>query len=63
MILNSLKEVAEVIVHVDPCEDPLCERCLQDQCQDRSQTGTTTVKSWRLEEVVMKREDRTGIKQ
>ncbi len=58
MILNTLDEVAEVIVHVDPCEDPLCERCLQAQCQDRSQAGTTTVKSWRVEEVVMKREDR-----
>jgi len=58
MILNTLDEVAEVIVHVDPCEDPLCERCLQAQCQDRSQAGPTTVKSWRVEEVVMKREDR-----
>jgi len=47
-----------VIVHVDPCEDPLCERCLQAQCQDRSQAGTTTVKSWLLDEVVLKREDR-----
>src|SRR5210317_181304 len=36
MILNTLDEVAEVIVHVYPCEDPLCERCLQAQCQDRS---------------------------
>ena len=56
MILNTLEEVAEVIVHVDPCEDPLCGRCLQVQCQDRSQAGTTTVKSWRVAEVVMKRE-------
>jgi hypothetical protein len=47
-----------VIVHVDPCEDPLCERCLQAQCQDRSQAGTTTVQSWLVEEVVLKREDR-----
>ena len=63
MILNSLKEVAEVIVHVDPCEDPLCGRCLQDQCQDRHQAGTTAVKSWRVEQVVMKRGDQTGSKQ
>lgn len=58
MILSTLRQVADVIVHVDPCEDPLCKRCLQAECQDRSQAGTTTVKSWRLEEVVMKREDR-----
>jgi cation diffusion facilitator family transporter len=55
MILNALDEVAEVIVHVDPCEDPLCERCLQAECQDRSQAGPITVESWRVEEVVMKR--------
>jgi cation diffusion facilitator family transporter len=58
MILNTLDEVAEVIVHVDPCEDPLCERCLQAECQDRSQAGITTVKSWQVEEVVMKRGER-----
>ena len=58
MILNTLDEVAEVIVHVDPCEDPLCERCLQAKCQDRSQAGPSTVKFWRVEEVVLKREDR-----
>ena len=58
MIVNTLDEVAEVIVHVDPCEDPLCERCLQAECQDRSQAGSTTVKSWRVEEMVLKREDK-----
>jgi cation diffusion facilitator family transporter len=58
MILDTLDEVAEVIVHVDPCEDPLCERCLQAECQDRSQAGITAVKSWRVEEVVLKRGER-----
>ena len=58
MILNKLDEVAEVIVHVDPCEDPLCGRCIQAECQDRSQSGTTTIKYWRVEEVVLKRQER-----
>jgi cation diffusion facilitator family transporter len=35
MILNTLEEVAEVIVHVDPCEDQQCERCRHDHCQDQ----------------------------
>jgi cation diffusion facilitator family transporter len=55
MILDSLREVAEVIVHVDPCEDPLCERCVQDHCQDRRKKSPITSKPWRLEEVVVKR--------
>ncbi|MGD8313999.1 MAG: cation diffusion facilitator family transporter [Syntrophobacterales bacterium] len=58
MILDTLDEVAEVIVHVDPCEDPLCKKCLQAECQDRSQAGITAVKSWRVEEVVLKRGER-----
>jgi cation diffusion facilitator family transporter len=58
MILDTLDEVAEVIVHVDPCEDPLCKKCLQAECQDRSQAGISTVKSWRVEEVVLKRGER-----
>jgi cation diffusion facilitator family transporter len=58
MILDSLSEVAEVIVHVDPCEDPLCERCRQDHCQDRNTAGTDTGKPWRVEEVVVTRADR-----
>ncbi len=55
MILDSLSEVVEVIVHTDPCEDPLCERCLQDYCQDRSKKTPITSEPWRLEEVVVKR--------
>lgn len=58
MILNSLVEVAEVIVHVDPCEDPLCERCQQYQCEDRSQASIGATRAWRVEEVVLKREHR-----
>ena len=58
MILSTLDEVSEVIVHVDPCEDPLCEKCLQAQCQDRSRDGTSTVTFWQVQEVVMKREER-----
>lgn len=58
MIVDSLSEVAEAIVHVDPCEDPLCERCRQDHCQDRSTAGTDTGKPWRVEEVVVTRADR-----
>jgi cation diffusion facilitator family transporter len=59
MILDSLSEVVEVIVHVDPCEDPLCERCLQHQCQDRSKESPFTSKPWRMEEVVAKRAHRS----
>jgi cation diffusion facilitator family transporter len=55
MILTSLSEVVEVIVHVDPCEDPLCERCSKHQCQDRSEESPATTELWRLEEVVVKR--------
>ena len=58
MILNTLDEVAEVIVHVDPCEDPLCERCLQAQCQDRSKESSGATKPWLLDEVVLKRQRR-----
>jgi cation diffusion facilitator family transporter len=58
MIVDSLSEVVEAIVHVDPCEDPLCERCRQDHCQDRSTAGTDTGKPWRVEEVVAKRANR-----
>ena len=58
MILDSLSEVVEVIVHVDPCEDPLCERCLQAYCQDRSKESLFTMKAWRIEEVVVKRAHR-----
>ena len=57
MMLNSLTEVEEVIVHVDPCDDPLCERCLQDPCQDRSKDNIGASETWRVEEVVMRRED------
>ena len=53
-LLSSLVEVEEVIVHVDPCEDPLCEWCLRDKCQDRSQEVIGGVKPWRVEQVVMK---------
>ena len=53
-ILNSLTEVAEVIVHVDPCEDPLCEWCVQDNCQDRSKDLFGAAKPWEVEKVVMK---------
>ena len=55
MILDSLPEVAEVIVHVDPCEDPLCKRCQQYKCEDRSQAKTASTTMWRVEEVVEKR--------
>ncbi|UCG11608.1 MAG: cation transporter [Deltaproteobacteria bacterium] len=59
LILDSLSEVVEVIVHVDPCEDPLCEFCRQDRCQDRNSVGTEADKPWRLEQLVAKREHRT----
>ena len=55
MILCTLSEVADVIVHVDPCEDPQCEWCRQDHCQDRSKESSSVVKPWLVEEVVMKR--------
>ena len=58
MIVNTLDEVAEVIVHVDPCEDPLCERCRQDHCQDRSKESSGATKPWLVDEVVLKREER-----
>ncbi len=55
-ILNSLKEVEEVIVHVDPCEDPLCQWCLQDKCQDRNKDSIGAAEPWLVEKVVMKRQ-------
>jgi cation diffusion facilitator family transporter len=55
IILDSLSEVVEVIVHVDPCEDPLCARCLQHQCQDRCTASASSTQLWRVEEVVVKR--------
>jgi len=60
MILSTLREVADVIVHVDPCEDPQCERCRQHDCQDRSKPVSGATKPWLLDEVVMTREDREG---
>jgi cation diffusion facilitator family transporter len=59
-ILASLSEVAEVIVHVDPCEDPWCEYCLQEPCQDRRAQGSSARKPWRVEEAVAKRAEREG---
>ena len=53
-ILSSLVEVEEVIVHVDPCEDPLCEWCMRDKCQDRSKDLIGEVEPWRVEKAVMK---------
>jgi cation diffusion facilitator family transporter len=55
-ILKSLREVAEVIVHVDPCEDPFCEWCLRDKCQDRGRDFVGAAKPWQVEKVVMKRQ-------
>jgi cation diffusion facilitator family transporter len=55
MILNSLPEVAEVIVHVDPCENPLCKHCQRYRCEDRSQENSGSTIIWRVEEVVVKR--------
>jgi cation diffusion facilitator family transporter len=55
MILDSLIEVVEVIVHVDPCEDPLCEYCAQDPCEDRNADGAKSVLAWSVEKVVDKR--------
>ncbi len=60
MILDSSDEVEEVIVHVDPCEDPLCERCLLHNCQDRSKASSATNRPWRVEEVVEKRPHRVN---
>ena len=60
MILNTLRRVADVIVHVEPCEDPQCERCRQHDCQDRSKPSSGATKPWLVEEVVLKREDRGG---
>ena len=58
MILSTLSEVADVIVHVDPCEDPQCERCRRDHCQDRSKESSGVPKPWLVNEVVLQREDR-----
>ena len=58
MIVNTLDEVAEVIVHVDPCEDPQCERCRKDECQDRSKESSEATRPWQVEDVVQKRGDR-----
>jgi cation diffusion facilitator family transporter len=58
MILSTLRRVAEVIVHVDPCEDPQCERCRQHHCQDRSAPSSGATKPWLVDEVVLKREER-----
>jgi cation diffusion facilitator family transporter len=55
-ILKSLREVAEVIVHVDPCEDPFCEWCLRDKCQDRGRDFVGAAEPWQVEKVVMKRQ-------
>jgi cation diffusion facilitator family transporter len=57
-ILSSLVEVEEVIVHVDPCEDPLCEWCMRDKCQDRSKDLIGEVEPWRVEKAVMKWQQR-----
>jgi cation diffusion facilitator family transporter len=54
MILNSLPEVEEVIVHVDPCEDPMCKWCQQYECEDRSQARMSSTITWRVEELVLK---------
>jgi divalent metal cation (Fe/Co/Zn/Cd) transporter len=58
MILSTLSEVADVIVHVDPCEDPQCERCRRDHCQDRSKESNGATKPWLVNEVVLQREAR-----
>ena len=53
-ILSSLPEVEEVIIHVDPCEDPLCPWCIRAECQDRSKAFLGEVEPWKVEKVVMK---------
>ena len=53
-ILSSLVEVEEVIVHVDPCEDPLCSWCMRAKCKDRSKDFLGEVEPWQVEKVVMK---------
>ena len=58
MMLDSVTEVEEVIVHVDPCEDPFCGRCLKYQCQDRNKASPADRVPWQVEEVVMKRAQR-----
>ncbi len=58
MLVDSLNEVTEVVVHVDPCTDLSCGRCGQDHCQDRSAAGTGTRSPWQVEEVVVKRPHR-----
>jgi len=60
MMLDSLAEVVEIIVHVDPCEDPLCERCVQHLCKDRGKASSVTSRPWRVEEVVVKRPHRVN---
>jgi cation diffusion facilitator family transporter len=55
LLLDSLPEVAEVIVHVDPCEDPLCRLCRQYECEDRIAANEHSGITWRAEEVVVKR--------
>ncbi|MFP3869269.1 MAG: cation diffusion facilitator family transporter [Syntrophobacteria bacterium] len=55
ILLESLDEVDEVIVHLDPCEDPLCWQCQRQKCEDRIGAGGGTDKPWRLEDLVTKR--------
>ena len=57
-ILSSLVEVEEVIVHVDPCEDPLCPWCMRANCQDRSKDSIGATEPWQVEKVVMKGQHR-----
>jgi cation diffusion facilitator family transporter len=57
-ILSSLVEVEEVIVHVDPCEDPLCSWCMRAKCQDRNSDFIGEVEPWQVEKVVMKWQQR-----
>jgi divalent metal cation (Fe/Co/Zn/Cd) transporter len=58
-ILDALDEVTEVIVHVDPCEDPLCKQCRQDPCEERSEENSGGSTPWKVEGVVLSRNHRS----
>ncbi|MBW1981408.1 MAG: cation transporter [Deltaproteobacteria bacterium] len=52
VLVNALGEIGEVIVHLDPCDDPFCPKCQRHSCADRTTESLGLHAPWRVEDVV-----------
>lgn len=55
LLLESVEEVSEVIVHLDPCEDPFCSQCRRYACDYRAYRDSGERQTWRPEEAAARK--------